>query len=164
MKAIILTVILVSTNAFADNLFAVPETSHNKAPSIQGATQCKDFSGTWAGTCQDSEGERAISVKVTQIECAGIYFDSVYYPIGGTHQVQDITPSPQGDYVSSSSTSVNWGSNYSFLAAVTHVFVTQTGKVLYANTLHGGLTVDGNKMYSAVKGQGVDVACTLEKQ
>jgi hypothetical protein len=162
MKALILALVLIGSNSFAAEFFAPAQPGKPQAKPFA-AGQCGDFSGTWIGVCRDASGEKPSTVVVAQTDCSAIYLNGIYYSVGGTHNVQDIIPTEGGDYIASSATSLGFSQDGQTLNSIVYYSLTQSNKVLAANTYYGASTLKDGKLYTAVKGGGVDVACEYQK-
>ena len=83
----VMTLGLTSVLAYANPFMAKKleqKLRQSKAPLMQKSADCTDFTGTWTGTCVDSEGESyETDYQIEQWECQDISFGDEWYTIGG---------------------------------------------------------------------------------
>ena len=81
MKIFIVSVFLISTNAFAFPFL-------NAHKSTRATLDCTDFSGKWEGVCTVNTGTHSItnpdSMEIAASNCSTIQLDKQLYPLNGT--------------------------------------------------------------------------------
>lgn len=129
----------------------------------EGPTSCTNFSGTWTGTCTDSQGSHAETTTVVQQNCDYITVDERYFPVGGIVSES----SNSATYASSVSYSLYWNSDETVMTmAIGGLFKTIdvkqapvdfNGSMAIALNASGQLTVNGSVL-------GVSTSCTYNKK